>query len=31
LERFARERRLPNQGRFILEHCLIKSGWPLDP
>jgi len=30
LERFARERRLPDRGRFILEHCLISEGFPLD-
>jgi predicted O-methyltransferase YrrM len=29
LERFARERRLPDRGRFILEHCLISTGFPL--
>jgi len=27
--RFARERRLPDRGRFILEHCLISTGFPL--
>ena len=30
LERFALERRLPDRGRFILEHCLISTGFPLD-
>lgn len=30
LERFARERRLPDRGRFILEHCLISTGFPLE-
>jgi spermidine synthase len=30
LERFARERRLPDRGRFILEHCLISTGFPID-
>ena len=29
LARFARERLLPNRGRFILEHCLISTGFPL--
>ena len=29
LERFARERHLPNRGRFILEHCIISPGWPI--
>jgi spermine/spermidine synthase len=30
LERFARDRRLPDRGRFILEHCLISTGFPLE-
>ena len=30
LERFALERRLPDRGRFILEHCLISTGFPLE-
>jgi spermine/spermidine synthase len=30
LERFARERRLPDRGRFILEHCLISTGFPIE-
>jgi spermidine synthase len=30
LERFARERRLPDRGRGILEHCLISTGFPLE-
>ena len=30
LERFAAERRLPDRGRFILEHCLISTGFPLE-
>ncbi|HVC57136.1 MAG TPA: hypothetical protein VND95_14350 [Stellaceae bacterium] len=30
LERFARDRRLPDRGRFILEHCLVSTGFPLD-
>ncbi len=29
-ERFARERRLPNRGRGILEDCLITREFPLD-
>jgi predicted O-methyltransferase YrrM len=29
LERFARERRLPDRGRGILEHCLVSTGFPL--
>ena len=29
-ERFARDRRLPNRGRGILEHCLITTEFPLD-
>ena len=29
LERFARERRLPDRGRGILEHCLISIGFPI--
>jgi Spermine/spermidine synthase domain len=29
LERFARERRLPDRGRYILEHCLISTGYPI--
>ncbi|HTZ36546.1 MAG TPA: hypothetical protein VMB84_11010 [Stellaceae bacterium] len=29
-ERFARERRLPNAGRGILEHCVVTPGFPLD-
>jgi predicted O-methyltransferase YrrM len=29
LERFAGERRLPDRGRGILEHCLISTGFPL--
>jgi predicted O-methyltransferase YrrM len=29
LERFARERRLPDRGRGILEHCLISTGFPI--
>jgi hypothetical protein len=28
-ERFARERRLPDRGRGLLENCLITSGFPL--
>jgi len=30
LERFARERRLPNRGRGILEHCVISTGFPIE-
>ncbi len=30
LERFAAERRLPDRGRGILEHCLISTGFPLE-
>jgi len=30
LERFARERQLPNRGRFILEHCLISTAFPIN-
>ncbi|HVB15894.1 MAG TPA: hypothetical protein VNF04_05125 [Stellaceae bacterium] len=30
LERFARDRRLPDRGRFILEHCLISIEFPLE-
>jgi hypothetical protein len=30
LERFARERRLPDRGRGILEHCLISTGFPIE-
>ena len=29
LERFAAERRLPDRGRGILEHCLISTGFPI--
>jgi predicted O-methyltransferase YrrM len=29
LERFALERRLPDRGRGILEHCLISNGFPI--
>lgn len=29
LERFALERRLPDRGRGILEHCLVSPGFPL--
>ncbi|HZU88166.1 MAG TPA: hypothetical protein VE993_02805 [Stellaceae bacterium] len=28
-ERFARERHLPDGGRFILENCLVTTGFPL--
>jgi hypothetical protein len=30
LERFARERRLPERGRGILEGCVVTTGFPLD-
>ena len=30
LERFARDRRLPDRGRGILEHCLISTGFPIE-
>ena len=30
LERFARERRIPDRGRGILEHCLISTGFPIE-
>jgi hypothetical protein len=30
LERFARERRLPDRGRGILEYCIISERFPLD-
>ncbi len=30
LERFALERRLPDRGRFILEHCLVAPGFPIE-
>lgn len=29
-ERFARERRLPNGGRGILEHCVVTPGFPIE-
>ena len=29
LERFATERRLPDRGRGILEHCLVSTGFPI--
>jgi spermidine synthase len=29
LERFARERRLPDRGRGILDHCIVSTGFPL--
>ena len=29
LERFARERRIPDRGRGILEHCVISTGFPI--
>jgi predicted O-methyltransferase YrrM len=30
LERFARDQRIPDRGRFILEHCLVSEGFPLE-
>jgi len=30
LERFAHDRRLPDRGRGILEHCLISTGFPIE-
>jgi predicted O-methyltransferase YrrM len=30
LERFARDRRLPDRGRGILEHCVISTGFPIE-
>jgi predicted O-methyltransferase YrrM len=30
LERFARERRLPDRGRGILDHCIISEGFPIE-
>lgn len=30
LERFARDRRLPDRGRFILDNCLISEGFPIE-
>jgi predicted O-methyltransferase YrrM len=29
LERFAGERRLPDRGRGILEHCVVSTGFPI--
>jgi len=29
-ERFAKERRLPNRGRGILDHCVVTPGFPID-
>jgi len=31
LERFARERRIPDRGRGILEHCIVSAGFPYKP
>jgi hypothetical protein len=31
LERFARERHIPDRGRGILEHCIISPGFPYNP
>lgn len=31
LERFAAARRIPDRGRFILENCLISTGYPVNP
>jgi spermidine synthase len=30
LERFARERRLPDRGRGILEYCIVSQGFPIE-
>jgi hypothetical protein len=30
LERFARERRLPDRGRGILDHCIVSTGFPIE-
>jgi hypothetical protein len=30
LERFARERRIPDRGRGILEHCIVAPRFPLN-
>ena len=30
LERFARERRLPDRGRGILENCIVTTGFPVE-
>lgn len=30
LERFAHERRLPDRGRGILEHCIVSTGFPIE-
>lgn len=30
LDRFARERRLPDRGRFILDHCIVSEGFPVE-
>ena len=30
LERFARDRRLPDRGRGILEHCVVSTGFPIE-
>ena len=30
LERFAQARRIPDRGRFILEHCLVSEGFPIE-
>jgi len=29
LERFAGERRLPDRGRGILEHCVVSTSFPI--
>jgi len=29
LERFTRERHLPDSGRGILEHCIVSTGFPI--
>jgi hypothetical protein len=30
LERFARDRRLPDRGRAILDHCIVSEGFPIE-
>jgi hypothetical protein len=30
LDRFARERRLPDRGRGILDHCIVSTGFPIE-
>jgi len=30
LERFARDRRIPDRGRGILDNCLVTTGFPVE-